>query len=355
MDLYTAKALIVFLSIVSRLFFGFTPLAISRKLLTNKTADSLNSNTLEYLVSLCLSLGGGVLLATCFAHLIPAVRESLLGNLDEKYHHYPFTEIIVCMGFFLVYFVEESVKHVVKKHRKRCKAKTTKHCDRLLQWTNGQLTAIKSTDDISSVSVDQANRTNDCQAEQNNNNEMSHVHNLRSLFVVLALSFHSVMEGLAIGLEENMDDMSFLFLAVSIHECTILFCIGMKLATSCSSLTNITLNIIVLALVSPFGIFLGSILTLNLTAVDGVYHTIGNATLQGFAAGTILYVTFFEVLDRERKKDNAPGLLKLLFTMIGFSFMVTLEFIGGHHHKENHLINELNNCSASKAAHVPVP
>lgn len=207
---------------------------------------------LEYLVSLCLSLGGGVLLATCFAHLIPEVRESLIENLPDDYHHYPLTELVVCMGFFLVYFVEESVKHFVKKHKKRSKAKTKQHCDRLLQWTNSQLTAVKSADDVNSVSVDQGTGTPDCQIEQNNN-EMSHVHNLRSLLIVLALSFHSVMEGLAIGLEENMENMGFLFLAVSIHECTILFCIGIKLVTSCSSLTNIILNIVVLTLVSPFG------------------------------------------------------------------------------------------------------
>lgn len=75
---------------------------------------------------------------------------------------------------------------------------------------------------------------------------------------------------------------------------------------------------------------MGSLLTLNASNVedDKTFHTIGNATLQGLAAGTILYVTFFEVLDRERKKDTAPGLLKLLFTMIGFFFMVSLEFFG---------------------------
>ncbi|CAI6364012.1 unnamed protein product [Macrosiphum euphorbiae] len=325
MDQYSAKALIIALSIVSRLIFGFTPLLVSRKLLSNKSTDSLTSKTSEYLVSLCLSLGGGVLLATCFAHLIPEVRESLIENLPEDYHHYPLTELVVCMGFFLVYFVEESVKHFVKKHKKRSKAKTTRHCDRLLQWTNNQGTG-----------------TPDCQIEQNNN-EMSHVHNLRSLLVVLALSFHSVMEGLAIGLEENMENMGFLFLAVSIHECTILFCIGIKLVTSCSSLTNIVLNIVVLTLVSPFGILLGLLLTLNTYDLDQNYHTIGNATLQGLAAGTILYVTFFEVLDRERKKDTAPGLLKLLLTMIGFFFMVMLEIFGGHTHKE--FEHEHNNCS----------
>lgn len=76
------------------------------------------------------------------------------------------------------------------------------------------------------------------------------------------------------------------------------------------------------------GVLLGSLLTLNVSEINKNYHNIENATLQGLAAGTILYVTFFEVLDRERKKDTAPGLLKLLFTVVGFFFMVMLEIIG---------------------------
>lgn len=73
---------------------------------------------------------------------------------------------------------------------------------------------------------------------------------------------------------------------------------------------------------------MGSLLTLDVCETDSKYRTIGNAVLQGLAAGTILYVTFFEVLDRERKKDTAPGLLKLLFTMIGFFLMFSLEVVG---------------------------
>lgn len=67
--------------------------------------------------------------------------------------------------------------------------------------------------------------------------------------------------------------------------------------------------------------------TLNTTGDSG-HHSVANSALQGLAAGTILYVTFFEVFDRERKKDSPPGLLKLLFTMIGFFFMFSLEVFG---------------------------
>lgn len=69
-------------------------------------------------------------------------------------------------------------------------------------------------------------------------------------------------------------------------------------------------------------------MTSDVSNLNRSHHTIPNATLQGLAAGTILYVTFFEVLDREKKKDTAPGLLKLLCTLIGFFIMVVIELYG---------------------------
>lgn len=39
----TAKALVIVVSIVTRLFFGFTPLLVSRQFLTNNATDSLTS------------------------------------------------------------------------------------------------------------------------------------------------------------------------------------------------------------------------------------------------------------------------------------------------------------------------
>lgn len=56
MDQYSAKALIIALSIVSRLIFGFTPLLVSRKLLTNNPTDSLKSKTVNINKNNCRSV-----------------------------------------------------------------------------------------------------------------------------------------------------------------------------------------------------------------------------------------------------------------------------------------------------------
>ena len=45
--------------------------------------------------------------------------------------------------------------------------------------------------------------------------------------LVAALSFHSIFEGMAIGLQSTLNDVWFLFTAVIVHELAIMFCIGM--------------------------------------------------------------------------------------------------------------------------------
>ena len=62
------------------------------------------------------------------------------------------------------------------------------------------------------------------------------------------------------------------------------------------------------------------------------YNTVGAGqvsdvvvnTLQGLAAGTLLYVVMFEVLNRERQKQ-LPGLLQLTAVILGFIIMLILQ------------------------------
>ena len=51
------------------------------------------------------------------------------------------------------------------------------------------------------------------------------------------------------------------------------------------------------------------------------------ASLQGVAAGTILYVVMFEVLTRERAK-HVPGLLQLVGVILGFGVLLLMEIFG---------------------------
>ena len=52
---------------------------------------------------------------------------------------------------------------------------------------------------------------------------------IRTFFVVAALSFHSVIEGMTIGLEKDGTDVWMSFLAVSMHKFVIAFSVGVEL------------------------------------------------------------------------------------------------------------------------------
>lgn len=56
-----------------------------------------------------LGFGGGVLLCTTFLHLLPEVAETFeeLNYTPDMEIHY--AELLMCVGFFVMYFVEECV------------------------------------------------------------------------------------------------------------------------------------------------------------------------------------------------------------------------------------------------------
>ncbi|KAJ8882486.1 hypothetical protein PR048_014297 [Dryococelus australis] len=150
---------------------------------------------------------------------------------------------------------------------------------------------------------------------------------LRGLLMVVALSFHSVFEGLALGLQPTTRDTWYLFGAVAVHTCALLTCIGLELATSGLAAPRVVLYVSVLALVSPVGVAAGLVVTLH--SPDGPQALVV-AVLQGVAGGTIIYVTFFEVLERERRKPAVPGggLAKLACVACGFGVMTAIQALG---------------------------
>merc|ERR1712029_961881 len=55
--------------------------------------------------------------------------------------------------------------------------------------------------------------------------------------------------------------------------------------------------------------------------------------LQGLAGGTLLYITFYEVLEREKlEKMGMDGLAGCFLLILGFSIMAGLEAAGAHSH-----------------------
>merc|ERR1712112_617048 len=123
-------------------------------------------------------------------------------------------------------------------------------------------------------------------------NSMFQHSTLRSFMLLVALSFHSIFEGIAIGLQEEEGSLLSIFIAVMSHKAVMAF-----------------------SLSSPIGIGIG----IGMCGMPpSLSHDICSGILQGIAGGTFLYITFFEVLPHELNVPN-NRLWKVLFVLLGFA------------------------------------
>merc|ERR1711910_199262 len=80
---------------------------------------------------------------------------------------------------------------------------------------------------------------------------------LRSVMLLLALSFHSVFEGVAIGLQDTSGQLVTIFVAVMMHKAIMAFSLGLNIAQSSFSVKAFVLSSLLFSLASPFGVGVG--------------------------------------------------------------------------------------------------
>lgn len=146
---------------------------------------------------------------------------------------------------------------------------------------------------------------------------------IRSFLLLLAMSLHTIFEGLAIGLQPTSTSVWSLFLAVIIHKCVIAFSLGVQFAENLSHVTRAVIFILVFAFMSPFGAAIGTVLTE--TTHGSVSVDTASTILQGISTGVFLYVTFFEVLGREVGADHS--LVKVCLILLGYGAIAVLQLL----------------------------
>ncbi|VVC26694.1 Zinc/iron permease [Cinara cedri] len=340
--------------------------------------------------SLLLCFGGGVLLFTTLLHLQPEVREGVkrlqtAGKLPTGQGTEHLGDMIFCAGFFLVFLVDEIVHLVVDRylainvdqssaedvlHRsmslRRRTISSMSHSyainespNSTLEFKNG---AVKSSvsikelfnnagkekryqtthtmaalgDDLSHSDQpfqhvqlscgDDAEEQMDLRGSEDfhrNHDE----HSFHCLLTVIALSFHEIFEGIAIGLEKCVDKIWYLPIAVATHKLVIAFCIGLELAYSKTRRSVIVLCVATFAVVTPVGIFIGMVLSQFDSDEQSSSSGRVAITLQGLAGGTLLYVVFFEVLARHKQ----PGFSHVFAIMFGFCVLFVLQVLTHRH------------------------
>ncbi|KAF8777199.1 Zinc transporter ZIP3 like protein [Argiope bruennichi] len=353
MELQYVKLLSALGLLVITFFSAMLPLFWFKKY--RFVAEEIRRDNLR-LISFFSCFGGGVFLGTCLLHLFPDVQEQmdLIFKDVNIVPNYPVAEFLFGFGFLMILIVEQ-IAHNCEEHGRDVPTDTSPvpilNQDLSINDVNRPLVENLGTqygsigmnsDSYSHEAFSQGHSSNDvsCPLLQDTSTQYgsvganldSHSHEivfarrrvsnsiLRSLFLAFALSLHSIFEGLAIGLQTTVQSDFRILIAVLIHKCIIAFTLGISLINSRLRKSNmITINFC-FSLASPFGIILG---ILVIDFVQGLAMVITSGILQGIAAGTFLYITVFEVLQKELK-SSTDSMVKVACIVLGYSIVSLL-------------------------------
>ncbi|KAE9418694.1 hypothetical protein Angca_003188 [Angiostrongylus cantonensis] len=343
---------------VTTAFAGFIPLKLLR-FLNKKHGNNKKSGKWLSMLS-CFS--GGVFMGTCFLDIVPHINENyedfkVLSGIDIEF---PLPQFCTCIGFFLVYLIEEiCIKIFSMKHNhspddnvEKAKAAPIVHRDSLNLRNTQALLGIK--DDEDPRNTLQAHRFSLVMEETANYAvaEASEGSLLKSLTFAIAMSFHSILEGFALGVQNTTARIVTLFISLILHKGVEAFSVGLQISKGNShKLKAVVTTIIIYALMTPLGSGLGTLL--QLSNISRLHKDGAVLTLESLAAGTFIYVTFLEVLAQE--KDNEHNSLKqLLAIFIGFAIIAALQIaFGEHDHEGGHMQRFPNDSSADVITVIP--
>lgn len=341
-SMVTEKVITLFAMIVITFLFGMMPLKLFSQLRHNP--DVTSRIRWRMLISFSSCFAGGVFIAACLLDLLPDVEEKIsqvMSEIKDQYHvdlDYPVAQFIMVFGFFLILLIEQTVLHFQEQwmqeeerepllSRSREASIGSYHSTHSHQHPSHHHHHQGDSQSAMTGVSNQAHHSHDSHDGHHNHSHMSHAvlkhSSLRSVMLLLALSFHSVFEGLAIGLQDNSAQLLSIFIAVIVHKAVMAFSLGLNIAQSNLSVKNFVISNIIFSVSSPIGVAIGIGVADLPTSLP---QDICNGILQGIAGGTFLYITFFEVLPHELNVPN-KRLWKVLFVILGYSCICGLLFI----------------------------
>ena len=255
-------------------------------------------------------------------------------------------EIVFCIGFLIVYLADEllhfccgeAIQHHHGSHESHDESQPiVPHHHAHTSYGTSDQQQNKTSDNAESrlnTSCEEHQSRHDREDESINARicHTNHVEPCRQTLagiigMLFALSIHSLLEGLAIGIQDTTPKVMILFAAVISHKLVVAFCLGVELtASKGTKFKNHFLAIFVFTAGSVIGILVG----MGLVDLNSVTGSKFLPILQGIAGGTLLYVTLCEVLPREKARwhqnqaNKAVGLSQFLAFTAGFAVMTSM-------------------------------
>lgn len=346
-------------------------------IVAKKSSKDCNfSRGTERIMSFCNCMAGGVFIAMCFLGLLPYAQDKTRKVLEDLNisTDFPAAEFTCILGFFLIMSVEQLIlqcqqsKNLQKgtwdipqnldeteRSSKLNYYKTVRDesaSEQLLGkkplevvspespsilkdvslpriYQNVPMVTFKEEDSDESLSpgkIPQAGpNCSHHQVEMILKNKSGGT--LRLALLYMAISIHSMFEGMALGLQTDQMKIFHLFFAIVFHEALIAFSVGITMAKQQLTLQQGVKYILIFSLAVPLGIFFGLIVQ----QAPGTGGSVASAIFQSLAAGIFLHVTFLELVPAELA-NSKDRMAKVAFHFLGFVAMALVTITMGSHH-----------------------
>lgn len=295
---------------------------------------------------------------------------------DEIHHHHkhsvPWVEIAVCAGFFFIYFIEEIVHTFVHNHKHNLSEKNITYATESIDDIRWDLPYQSSKTETDSNLVNSANKlpcydnyavdfnsepqlATDQSSKRKNSTQNSSMNGryvasqpnqmkltpkkpellpasvrfMQGFVTIIAFSAHSVFDGLAIGLQSTTNQIYTMLFAISMHKLVVAFAVGLEIFGQTSSVYMTAFHMSLFSIMSPIGIWI-VIFSQQNSGLIREDESLFFIMLSAAATGTIIYIVFFEILQKDRSESNVNGLVLWVIMLAGFVLMVSVNvFVTG--------------------------
>mmetsp|Transcript_42352 Transcript_42352/g.68688 ORF Transcript_42352/g.68688 Transcript_42352/m.68688 type:complete len:311 (-) Transcript_42352:779-1711(-) len=270
------------------------------------------TRTVEKVLSLLNALASGVILGGAIAHLIPDAMDSfdLYFKLRNTTNSYPFVSVISTLVLLVLFAINRLLAHG--------------HSHSHTQSSPLPFSSSLHETPRSAEPVPECSMVLDKPVAEHGDVIVKNQQSLtrRALIFLVAMSFHSIFEGLALGSSLDLSTLSSLIVAILAHKFLESFVIGLNVYNGKFSRQISIAFIVFYNSVAPAGIAVGIAVTLGIRSSSGAALTQG--ILISVAAGSMLYVSLIEILPEEfppNEKFSRLMFFKYLALFFGWGFM----------------------------------
>ncbi|KAK7506074.1 hypothetical protein BaRGS_00002796 [Batillaria attramentaria] len=371
MDFNAAKGICLTVFFLITIVLGTLPLCLITKFKIQLQDGSRSKIVLSFLN--CFA--GGVFLGTCLLNMFTEGQEQF-----EEYketvgfdNEYPFFQAGVGLGFFLIVMIERLVHTPAlrnpgqkrKSNGNASLARSTSACGQFVNenfstaveltrvtsenppsqtysngtagkpadladspnqatqqvWATGSNLAPHSKEvqmNGSATTGDDSKRdsTQDDHGNGTESSDLTAAPIVRVVLLLGALSFHTIFDGLAVGLQETETGIWSTFVGISIHKAIVALCLGLELTAAIPDKPlRVVLCLLFFALMAPMGVAIGMGVTSG--GVNMGAQLLAASILQALATGSFLFVTFLEILGPELRGHDL-GIYKVMVATFGF-------------------------------------